>query len=230
MTTITALPTPPTRSDPANFASRADTFLAALPQFQTEANAVASEMNTALTNATAQVGLATTQATNAAASAVQANNFATAAANSATAAGAASGATVWVSGTTYSIGDCRWSPATYLTYRRKTAGAGTTDPSLDSGNWALLSSPAVLPVTVVSSNFNAYPGNHYVITTSVVGTFPSSANLNDTIMITELSGTGTSTLNPNGLKFNADATVMTLNSNGFIQKQFIYSGATKGWI
>lgn len=43
--TISALPTPPTRSDPTNFASRADAFLAALPTFQTEANALAVAMN-----------------------------------------------------------------------------------------------------------------------------------------------------------------------------------------
>ena len=46
MTTITALPTPPTRDDPINFADRADTFLAALPTFATETNTVASEINT----------------------------------------------------------------------------------------------------------------------------------------------------------------------------------------
>lgn len=45
MTTITALPTPPTRQDPINFADRADEFLAALPTFATETNAVASEIN-----------------------------------------------------------------------------------------------------------------------------------------------------------------------------------------
>ena len=43
--TITALPTPPTRSDPTNFASRADAFLAALPTFADEANALAAAMN-----------------------------------------------------------------------------------------------------------------------------------------------------------------------------------------
>jgi len=43
--TITALPTPPLRSDPSNFADRADTFLAALPLFATEANALAAAMN-----------------------------------------------------------------------------------------------------------------------------------------------------------------------------------------
>jgi hypothetical protein len=44
---------------------------------------------------------------------------------------------VWVSGTTYAIGDVRYSPVDFLVYRRKTVGAGTTDPSLDATNWAL---------------------------------------------------------------------------------------------
>jgi hypothetical protein len=46
MTTITALPTPPSRSDPINFADRGDAFLGALPQFQSEVNLVAGEVNT----------------------------------------------------------------------------------------------------------------------------------------------------------------------------------------
>lgn len=44
--TITALPTPPSRDDPANFADEADAFLGALPTFGTEANALAVELNT----------------------------------------------------------------------------------------------------------------------------------------------------------------------------------------
>jgi hypothetical protein len=39
MTGITALPTPPSTSDPTNFNTRADAFMAALPTFVTEANA-----------------------------------------------------------------------------------------------------------------------------------------------------------------------------------------------
>jgi len=42
----------------------------------------------------------------------------------------------WVSGTTYADGVLVWSPITRLTYRRKGAGAGTTDPSADTANWA----------------------------------------------------------------------------------------------
>ena len=42
---ITALPTPPSRQDPANFSDRADAFLGALPTFTTEANALATDVN-----------------------------------------------------------------------------------------------------------------------------------------------------------------------------------------
>lgn len=73
---ITALPDPPTRQDPANFAVRADEFLAALPDFATEANALATDVNAkqvtasnAATTATTQAGIATTQAGDAATSA-----------------------------------------------------------------------------------------------------------------------------------------------------------------
>jgi hypothetical protein len=66
---ITTLPTPPSRSDPANFAGRADDFLGALPTFGNEANALATDVNTkqgiasaAADTATTQAGIATTQA------------------------------------------------------------------------------------------------------------------------------------------------------------------------
>ncbi len=45
---------------------------------------------------------------------------------------------IWVTGTTYAVGDVRYSPVDFFNYRRKTAGAGSTDPSADSTNWALL--------------------------------------------------------------------------------------------
>lgn len=114
---ITALSTPPSRNDPANFATRADTFLAELPTFAAEANILQADVNAKQTAAAAsQVAAAASQA----------------------AAEAASTASIWVSGTTYAIGNVRFSPINFKSYRRKTAGAGTTDPSADSTNWQLL--------------------------------------------------------------------------------------------
>ena len=79
MTTITALPTPvPQRSDPINFAARADLFLAALPTFATETNLVASEVNANASTASSQAGIAVSAAnaaTDAAAQALAAANF-----------------------------------------------------------------------------------------------------------------------------------------------------------
>lgn len=45
------------------------------------------------------------------------------------------GAIKWISGTSYADGFTVWSPINFMTYRRKGAGAGTTDPSADSTNW-----------------------------------------------------------------------------------------------
>jgi hypothetical protein len=105
---ITALPTPPSRQDPTNFNDRADAFLGALPQFQSEANALQVNVNTSEVNAV----------------------------NSAAAVLAATNIVRWVSGTTYAQGAVVWSPINGLGYRRiTTAGSGTTDPSLDTTNY-----------------------------------------------------------------------------------------------
>ena len=112
---ITPLPTPPSRDDPTNFATRADAFLGALPTFATEANAQAVTVNS--------------DAVSSAASAVTASSAAAGAT-------AAANVTKWISGTTYTEGVVVWSPITYLSYRRKITGGGTTDPSSDSTNWA----------------------------------------------------------------------------------------------
>ena len=105
---ITALPSVPSRQDPTNFNDRADAFLGALPTFQSEANALSTEVNTRADN-------------------VQASDLAVL---------AATNITKWVSGTTYVQGVVVWSPINGLGYRRITAsGSGTTDPSLDTTNY-----------------------------------------------------------------------------------------------
>ena len=117
--TISGLPTPPDPNDRSTFNTRAYPWSIALPTFGTEVSAVAA-------NVKANADDAATQANNAANSAAAALSAAL-----------VSGATVWVSDTTYSIGDVRYSPSNFQTYRRKTAGAGTTDPSLDATNWII---------------------------------------------------------------------------------------------
>lgn len=121
---ITPLPTPPSRDDPTNFAARGDAFLGALPAFAAETNAVAGEVDA--------------NAITAAASAASALAAEVAAESAAESAYQSANVTKWISGTTYTQGQNVWSPTNYLTYRRKTNGAGTTDPSADGTNWAIL--------------------------------------------------------------------------------------------
>lgn len=63
MTTITALPSAPTRADPDNFSAKGDALMTALVNvFVTETNTVATEINANAVSATASAGTATTQA------------------------------------------------------------------------------------------------------------------------------------------------------------------------
>lgn len=110
------------------FSSTAAANVLGIVSMTTELNTWAGQVNTVS-------GEVSTNATNAAASAVSA-------AAAQAAAEAASSATVWISGTSYIIGNVRWSPLNYLSYRRTTNGAGTTDPSLDTTNWAALTATA----------------------------------------------------------------------------------------
>jgi len=136
---ISALPSPPSRQDPANFADEADAFLGALPTFQSETNALAAYMEdttaaaaeASATAAAASASAAATSATGAATSATNSANSATAAANSA----ASAGGVLWVSGTSYAVGYVVYSPITFTNYRCIQATSGTTDPSLDETNW-----------------------------------------------------------------------------------------------
>jgi hypothetical protein len=111
------------------FVTAADAFLGALPTFATEANALQTDVNAKQVSASNSATNSLTYSNNSSASAAEA-------AASAQSANGAAGAAKWVSGTTYAEGDVRWSPSNYLSYRRKTAGSGTTDPANDPTNWA----------------------------------------------------------------------------------------------
>jgi hypothetical protein len=62
MSTVPTLSAPPSRSDPANFNVRADTFLSELPPWGAAINVVAGEVNTNANTAITQAGIASTQA------------------------------------------------------------------------------------------------------------------------------------------------------------------------
>lgn len=90
MPAINPLPTPPSRNDPANFSDRADAFLAALPAYTNEANALLDDVHTSrdtvqglrdevmaagLANAATNAATATTKAAEASASAAEAFGY-----------------------------------------------------------------------------------------------------------------------------------------------------------
>lgn len=122
----TAAPTAPDRADRATFSARATAWA------DYQKNNLVPEMSALATNAYTNALDAATQAGAAQASATASDASATLSAGMA----AAAGATAWVSGTTYTVGNVRYSLVDFQSYRRKTAGAGTTDPSLDITNWA----------------------------------------------------------------------------------------------
>ena len=212
---ITPFPGPvPSTSDPANFNARADATLGHLPVFVSDANALQVDVN-AVAAIVSQDSIA-------------AQNAAIAAAQSVSDAAAASGATKWASGS-YAQGAVVWSPISGLNYRRKTAGSGATDPSSDSANWWLMSAPAVLPIVSISTNTAAVPGLHYLITASLTLTLPAGPQVGAAVQFTDMSGSRTCIINPNGRLIRGVSGNMILNSAG-AAALLVDSGAAKGWI
>ena len=105
---------------------------------QEDALASKNAAKTSETNAASSASAAAASASVASGSASAANNASQVAQTAANTIGANANVAAWVSGTTYSVGTVVYSPATWVTYRRKIAGAGTTDPSADSANWEQL--------------------------------------------------------------------------------------------
>lgn len=133
---VTPLPPAPNRNDPTNFPILADPFMSALPTFGTECNALQVDVNAQQVTATNAAGTSTAQAVIAT---TQASIATTQAGIASAAVASGSGSPAWVSGTTYVVGNVVYSPSDFRSYRRITAGAGTTDPSADNVNWFLVS-------------------------------------------------------------------------------------------
>lgn len=150
---ITPLPTPPSRSDPANFADRGDAFLSALPTFVTEANALATatnqnEINAELAEVNAETAQAAAEAAQAAAEAAQA--AAETAEDNALISQNAAAASATNAAASYDAFDDR-----YL-------GAKGSDPATDNDGNPLLT--GALYWNTVSNVMKAWTGSTWVVT------------------------------------------------------------------
>ena len=200
---ITLLPTPPSRQDPANFNVRADAFLGALPTFGTEANSLASDVNSkqttasnAATTATNAASTATTKATEATNAATTATTKATEASNSATSASnSASTATTKASEASTS--------ATNAANSASTATTKATEAS-NSANQALLyataqnkaSSATNVTPALGSKTFTIETNKAFVVGQYIVITSQSNpANKMQGTITSYISGTGSLVVN-----------------------------------
>jgi hypothetical protein len=197
---MTPAPSPaPQRGDRTTFSDRVDA------QVTWQTNKVAEDV--------ALAANVFANATDAAASA------ATAAANSAIAV-AAVGVTKWVSGTTYAQGVNVWSPITFITYKRKIAGAGTIDPSADSTNWN-----PVFPLPDTTGK----DGNKLSTNGGVLAWVPSTA---PTIKVYSGSPTGTFSraASKTGTYTQAGTTTVnaTVVAHGLTTGDYVYLDFTSG--
>lgn len=225
---MTAAPTSPDRADRATFTARS----IALDDWRKNYNvpqstAIAANMYSNAVDAYNNAMIAQDCAN--AAVLLQA-----AAALNAAAAASSAGAALWANtGATYAIGDLRRSPANARIYRRLTASnAGTTDPSVDTTNWAIYS---VDPLWVVkTANYTAIAGEA-VLCNTTAGTFsvtlPAAAAANDTVRVADYIGTfgaNKLTVLRNASKINGFAEDLEITAN-WASVTLTYIDATVGW-
>lgn len=222
--TLTSPPTAPTRTDAANFRSRADAFFSWFSTGWSELTAMIAWIVSTLSTISGYVSAAS-------ASAVAASDSSMAAAASAAAASTAAGVTIWVSGTTYAVGDCRYSTINFLTYRRITAGAGTTDPASDPTNWVALT--AIVSWLRKSANYTCNSGEHIKCSTTGGAwslTLPASPQDGDQIEVQDVDGTfdvNPVALLPNG-KTAMGCSPLSLNVRYF-HSCFVYDATLGDW-
>ena len=213
---VTPLPDPPSTTDPANFDARADAFLDALPDFQTETDALADNVyaNTLL----AETAASDAETAELGAQAAQAG------------ASTAANATQWASGT-YATGVCTWSPITYHTYRRTATspGASAVDPSAAPTLWVDLT-PTDLTTQRISGSQTLSAGIAYTIYGAGTYTLPAISGNGKRVGITVLAGVIGAIIAPAGSdKIRGVAGNMTVDNAPF-SATIRDTGATDGWV
>ena len=222
--TMTAPPLAPDRSDRATFSPRATAW--ADFQKDTLVPEVQAAINNAFTNATS----AHESAEAAELAETGAEEARDAAQINAQAAAASAGATAWVSGTTYAVGDRRWSLLNGQVYRRRTAGAGTTDPRDDPTNWAW-SGAYLLAVPVTGATHTVAEGTRAVLRGALQQTIspPPSPVAGDRFGFKVANGRTDALISWGSQKHEglSDATT-TLEAAG-IAGEWVYIDSSYGW-
>jgi hypothetical protein len=178
MSTITPLPTPPSRSNPTTFSVLADNFLAALPTFVSETNVISADISSKIDTTIAQA------------------NAALAAVN----------AVMWTS-KVYAVGDVAWSPINKQSYRCLTAGTRSTDPANDPANWEVVSTRPSHPVITKSTSSTlgvADRSKFLYCTAGFTQYFSPAATLGDGWFVIIKNGTAASsiTIDPYGTELS----------------------------
>lgn len=222
---ITALSTPPQTTDITNFDARADTHVL-------ETQALVPELNTANLNVYNNALSAYNSATASAASSVTASSFADNSAASAAAAALSTGVAVWVSGSSYAQYVVVISPTDFQNYRRISAGAGVTDPSLDPANWRIINYDKNW--VVKTANYTAVNGERIMANTTAgafIITLPASPGLGWKVSISDyknMFGTNKLTIARNGSLIEGLAEDMDITSRGYA-RNLEYVDSTIGW-
>lgn len=222
--TLTDAPAAPDRSDRSTFSARAiaqDLFVknVNIPELRLLMANVYGNAVDAYNNTLA----AGTSAGNAAASEA-------AAASSATLAAGNASAPVWVA-KNYTQGDRVSSTLNGRLFRRTTAGttASATDPSADTGNWAVISNGFAFFPPVAGAAVTAQAGWIYSLTGALcTATAPAAPLPGDTFQVAICNALTTNVMNWNGLKHEnlSDAT-MTMDMVRVWT--FTYISTAYGW-
>lgn len=200
-------------------------------EFSAHAFQLASEYNPVITAMNAQAAENNAAAIAVAEDADAANDARIAAEAAAANASTTAGATPWISGKNYTAGESVWSPVSFLTYRRRTNGAGTADPSSDPTNWeplirdtvgAVLSLPAGNTAGVLYAT-HVFAG---LVSTVTLPASPAVGNwLAFSSAATPVSG---QVINRNGNP------IMGLSEDLSVDAQqpfrLVYTGPAKGWV
>lgn len=211
---ITALPTPPSRQDPANFSDRADAFLGALPTFATEATALEVAVNADEIASAASAAAAAVSAASASANAINVAALANFKGNWSALTGALNRpASAFHNGV-------------YWALLNDLANVTTSQPGV-SADWQVTGSS--WPIIPINTNTTAVPWRTYVIYGACTLTAPAITGDGKQIGIIVLPGVSGAIFAPNGSdKTRAASGSQTIDAP--FSAVITDSGATYGWV